>query len=242
MIRLALLLSLFGMTLFAADLPSEFDAANRLYEKGDYTGAAAAYQKLAQGPGASSALLFNLGNAWFKSGQVGRAIVAYRSAARLAPRDPDVLANLRFAMGSVPGNTIRLKPVERALRLLTLNELGALSALSLWLFFGSLAAAQLRPAWKGSLRTFTITSGVLAFGFTAWFGESLWSQKNDRRAVVIQSAARAHFGPFSESQVSFNVRDGNVLKVIGEKGPWLQVADPTGRTGWMPSADVLPSP
>ena len=46
---------------------------------------------------ASPAVYFNLGNAFFKQGQIGRAIAAYHSAQTVDPRDPDVRANLGFA-------------------------------------------------------------------------------------------------------------------------------------------------
>ena len=49
----------------------------------------------------------NLGNAYFKSGQLGKAIAAYREAEQMSPRDPDVRANLRFARNQVQGPTLR---------------------------------------------------------------------------------------------------------------------------------------
>src|SRR4051794_29504249 len=89
---LACLLALLGTPARAEDLAAAFDQANKLYEQGKFAEAAGAYEKLAQSTPASPALYFNLGNAWFKAGQSGRAIAAYRRAEILAPRDP----NLRF--------------------------------------------------------------------------------------------------------------------------------------------------
>ncbi|HEU0039111.1 MAG TPA: tetratricopeptide repeat protein, partial [Verrucomicrobiae bacterium] len=76
----------------AVDISSAFDAANRLYEQSKFAEAASAYEKLVQNGAVSPALCFNLGNAFFKASQVGRAIAAYRQAERLTPRDPDVRA------------------------------------------------------------------------------------------------------------------------------------------------------
>src|SRR5205085_180118 len=123
----------------AADSTAEFDAANRLYEKGDYGGAVAAYEKLSKSGSASPALLFNLGNAYFKNGQTGRAIASYRQAEKIDPRDPDIRANLKFVLGSVPGNNARVSPIDRALDLLTLNERGFWTAIAVWIWFGCLA-------------------------------------------------------------------------------------------------------
>src|SRR5580765_1961801 len=88
-----LALTLFGLSnapLRAENLATAFDQANRLYEQGKYAMAATAYEKLLQSEPASPALYFNLGNAWFKAGQSGRAIAAYRQAEMLAPRDPNL--------------------------------------------------------------------------------------------------------------------------------------------------------
>ena len=60
---------------FAGSEPAaEFDAANKLYAETKFADAAAAYEKLAQSGVVSPALLFNLGNAYYKSGQVGRCL------------------------------------------------------------------------------------------------------------------------------------------------------------------------
>jgi Flp pilus assembly protein TadD len=68
--------------------------------------AAAAYEQILTNGAVSPALYFNLGNAHFKAGQLGRAIAAYRQAERLTPRDPDVRANLQFARNRVQGPTL----------------------------------------------------------------------------------------------------------------------------------------
>src|SRR3989442_2159968 len=104
--RLLRLLSLAIITsalAHADDVSSGFDQANKLYEQGKFAEAAASYERILQGGQASAALYFNLGNALFKSGQTGLAILNYRRAEQLAPRDPDIRANLQFARNSTMG-------------------------------------------------------------------------------------------------------------------------------------------
>src|SRR5258708_6882523 len=99
-----------------------FDAANKLYEQGKFADAAAGYEKLLQSGQVSEAIYFNWGNALFKSGQIGRAIAAYEQAERIAPRAPDVRANLQFARNQVPGPTLlpdRRPPARRKIHLTT---------------------------------------------------------------------------------------------------------------------------
>src|SRR4051794_37318735 len=62
----------------AADLPTNFEQANKLYEEGKFAAAADAYNALVESGSASTAIYFNRGNAFFKLGQIGRAIASYR--------------------------------------------------------------------------------------------------------------------------------------------------------------------
>lgn len=72
-------------------------AANHLYESGQYQQAAQAYQQLVDQGFSDSVLFYNLGNAYFKQGDYGRAILNYRRAELLAPRDADIATNLNLA-------------------------------------------------------------------------------------------------------------------------------------------------
>ncbi len=133
-------------------LAAGFEAANKLYEEGKYADAAASYERLLKGGQVSAALYFNLGNAAFKSSQIGRAIAAYRQAQRLAPRDPDVRANLQFARNQVQGPTLPVGRWQRWLNRFTLNEWTVMAAAAAWLLFLLLALLQWRPALKATLR------------------------------------------------------------------------------------------
>jgi uncharacterized protein YgiM (DUF1202 family) len=239
MIRTLAILILLSFSVVAA-APS-FDSANRLYEKADYAGAATAYEQIVHAGEASPALYFNLGNAYFKNNQTGRAIAAYAHAEALAPRDPDIRANLKFALDAVPGNT-RTTAIDRALNLLTLNERGIATAIAVWICFGALALAQLRPTLKSGLHTLVVGSGIFAIAFGAWYAQGLIERATDRKVVVIAPSSVVRFGPLEESQVSFNVRDGVVLQLIGKKDKWIQVADTSNRSGWILEDETLRLP
>src|SRR5262249_8174739 len=51
----------------------------------------------------NGAVYYNLGNAYFRAGEYGRAIAAYRKAKPYRPRDPYLEANLRQALSVAPG-------------------------------------------------------------------------------------------------------------------------------------------
>src|SRR5579864_6405523 len=77
-----------------------FDAAKSPQEYGE---AAALLESLLADGFRNGAVYYNLGNAWFRAGQYGRAIAAYRKAKAYRPRDPYLEANLRQALSVAPG-------------------------------------------------------------------------------------------------------------------------------------------
>jgi len=225
-----------------ADTALAFDAANRLYAQGKFTEAAGAYEKLAQSGSVSAAIYFNLGNACFKSSQVGRAIAAYRQAGRMTPRDPDTQANLQFARNQVQGPTLRPSSWERFLGTLSLNEWTGLSAVALWLTFALLTARELRPALARSLRTWTVLTGLIAALLLACLALAWTDRTLHQAAIVTTKEATVRTGPFDESPSAFTAHDGAELRVLDHKEDWLQVTDGTRRVGWVKRDSVLVSP
>jgi tetratricopeptide (TPR) repeat protein len=229
-----ILLAALALRAQAADAAAEFDSANDLYAKGKFSEAAGLYEQMAAGGQVSSALLFNLGNAAFKSGQIGRAIAAYSRAERLSPRDPDVRANLQFARNEISGgDSVRPDWCERLLGRLTLNGWTTLASVFFWVWFGLLAAREWKPAWRPALRHFTLLAGVAAVGL--WLGTgALWFDRHaNPRAVVVDRDAVVRGGPLDDAQSVYTARDGVELTVLDRRDDWLQVNDGHQRIGWV---------
>jgi tetratricopeptide (TPR) repeat protein len=222
-----------------AEVSAAFDAANKLYDEGKFADAAAAYQKITDSGQTSATLYFNLGNACFKSGQIGKAIASYRRAEQATPRDPDIRANLQFARNQIQAPTATLSRWQIWLAKLTVNEWTVLSATILWLAFILLALAQLRPALKSDLRNYTIILFVAAALFGFCFASSFAESRPGRTAVVIAKDVSAHNGPLDESPNSFTLHDGAELRVLDQKDDWLQVTTDPQRIGWVKRNQVV---
>jgi tetratricopeptide (TPR) repeat protein len=238
---LAIIASLLPLICFSATTPAQsfavqFDQANKLYEQGKFEEAADAYQTLAESGVAATSVWFNLGNAAYKSGRIGRAIAAYRMAERLTPRDPALRANLHFVRGKVYSDErTRLPFWKNVVRLATLNEWTVMTAAFLWAFFFVLACAQ----WTG--RTYAKTAGSFLV-LAALCGMALatvWQEQNRADAVVVAKEATVRFGPLIESQSAFQLRDGAELTVLASKDDWLQVRDAEKRIGWIRRDELI---
>lgn len=228
-----------------ADVVSDsFDQANKLYEEGHYAAAVAAYEKMARSGQVSAAMYFNLGNAWFKDGQIGRAICAWRRAEQLSPRDPDVRANLQFAR-SQPGLGAPALPGNRWTRwasLFTLDEWTAPASAFGALLFIVLTGRQIWPAWRKS-------SGGLVWALAAGFvcgmiclGLAMEARYGVQSVVVVVPEAVARRSPLEEATGVFTVHDGAELLVLDRKDGWLEAADAANHSGWLQQEQVEMAP
>src|SRR5205085_6140209 len=125
----------------------------------------------------------------------------------LAPRDPDLQANLKFVRDQIQGPTFTPNRVMRSVSALTVNEWTVLVAITLWIWLLTVTLIQLRPALRPTLRMFSRFAGIatIGFGICLW---TAWSQNSAQTAIVIVSDAMVHNGPLEESPKAFIVHDG----------------------------------
>jgi hypothetical protein len=220
---------------------SQFEAANKLYEEKKFTEAASGYERIATNGVASPALWFNLGNACFKAGQIGRAIVAYRRAADSTPRDPDVRANLKFARNQVQG--IKFQPPawqQWFARGFSVNEWSTFTAIGVWLTFLCLTGAKVRPDLKSILSPTVKIFGVLTLVQIVGLSLALTVRAPQIAVVTVREVAM-HNGPLEESAAPGGfalAHDGAELRVLDQKDEWLQVTDGARRIGWLKRSEV----
>lgn len=225
----------------AADPIDLFARAARNYDGGEFAGAAIQYDSLLQMGYGSSEVYFNLGNAHFRSGSIGKAIWAYRSAAELSPRDLDIQANLNVARLVVRD---RIEPVQPSfLRLvwisladlLSISEGGRLVTIlwgMVWLCVAGWLwwpAAQriLMPAIKLTGAVWLMAALVL----TARFVESY----NNVAAVIVADSTEALAEPGLGADVVFDGHAGLECVVRGTRHRYVLVELANGRVGWIPS-------
>ncbi len=231
-----------GIGLAASDFTTQFDEANKLYEQGKFTEATQSYEALLTNGHATPTLFYNLGNAYYKAGQNGRAIAAYRQAQQLTPRDPSLSFNLEFVRKKVTGfETSRTPFMQRILGGLTINEWTILAACVYWLWFLLLALREFRPNLKVALRGYTATVGVSAGILATCLAAANYRQSTGLEAVVVVPNAVVRNGPLQESQVSYQAPDGSEVTVLDEKEVgagekkqlWLQVRNSDDHVGWL---------
>ena len=189
----------------------------------------------AQPQGYSAAALYNLANAYAKSGKPGFAILNYERARLLEPNDPDINANLRHvrdASGLPPRLPSR---VDRLTGIVSPAVVGWVGVLGL-LIAGSCALARRRfPRHRGKL----VAGAVLGFsllGISVASGIALWPVMHE--AVVIVHSAPVRVSPVPIEEALFELPEGTIISTGAEHDGFVLVRTSAGRTGWVPAANL----
>lgn len=228
------------LPLSAKEASSTFSDANKLYEQGKFHEAIAGYEKTLQSGIVTTPVLFNLGNAFLKSGQIGQAIGAYRRAEKLSPRDPDVQANLQFARNQAGGGSTHPTPLWIKISgKLTLNEWAISASIALSVWFVLLAVRQWGQNYRKSFRGILFALGILWMLLALGLASAIQRELFSNSAIVIVPEAVVRRGPFEESQSAFALRDGAEVSVLDKNNGWLEIVDAAQRKGWLPKTDVL---
>lgn len=232
--RLLSILGLLGTTLAAAAVtgPAALcDEARILYDKGQYAAAATNYTAVLCAYAGSPEVYFNLGNAWLKQGRPGQAVLNYRRAARLAPRDGDIQANLRFALQQAGVEPPRPPVVIDLLRRVSRKEWLLLGAGMLWLGGVLLVLALWKPGGPPAVRRAAAVCGLLLAlslaGIGAWLDPDL-----RREAVVITGPQKALFAPLDDATVRFALPEGALISIEERANGWVR-ARYGSQDGWL---------
>ena len=211
-----------------------YNQGNRLYARKDYAGATLAYrQALEAGPNAL--VHYNLGNALFKSGKIGEAILHYRRARFLDPRDADIAANLAFARSYRVDKVLTVpSPLARALddafHRLSFRESSLLAA-ACFLLAGLSLAAWVVWRWRLSLAVTPLLAALWLFCLVtrqAWSGEV-----GAAPGVVVTPEVSAASGPSEEAKQILLLHDGTEVRIREARGDYLLVQLPGGTGGWI---------
>ncbi len=217
--------------------------ANRLYEAGQFAQAAAGYQALVDAGAHDGRLYYNLGDAYFKSGDLGRAILNFRRAQRLLPRDGDVAANLRLARAQTldrieTQDTGIVGFVRRAVGWTTLDE-AASAALALWLALCGLVSAAI--VWRSKQRLWLYLTGgvaVLLLLGVLTVGVKWMDEHGQRPAVVVAAEVAVRSGPGDDYLAEFTLHAGAEVRVVERRAGWVRIALPGNLQGWTPGEAV----
>lgn len=223
-----------------------FDKANQLYLNGEYSAAREEYQKIVNSGYQSAELYYNLGNTFYKLGQIPSAILYYERALILNPKDMDIRFNLDLANRLVvdkinPVTEFFLKKWIRGFaRIIQADSWGYISLIA---FFILLTLVIIIYATRDfTLRKLIVPSGallVLILVFSLLLGGIQHKQSaHPDSAIVFSSSLTAKSSPDTSGTDLFVVHEGVKVKITDKVGTWIRIRLADGNEAWIPENSV----
>jgi tetratricopeptide (TPR) repeat protein len=230
--------------LCAAPVDYWFEKANAFYEQQAFDSAQAYYEKISASDVRNNAVFYNLGNTCFRQKKPGLALLYFEKARKLAPNDPDILANIKFVQSTLVD---RLPPPEQSFIEAVLRYLHNLISLNaqLWLVFFLLLALSILFAVAlyapANLRLWIIyISSILLFATACCsvsMGIKIYSNATVLEAIALSPSIDAINQP-NGGKILFTVHEGTKFRVLKQLGDWSLVGLSTGVSGWMPTSSL----
>ena len=219
---------------------SDEKAAKDLYQK-----AAMRFERIArEGPVRNGKLYYNIGNAYFRMGDIGRAILCYRRAAPLIPDDEKLRQNLSFARSKCV-DKIEEKQEAKVLRTLFFWYYDLSAKLRTELLFVSLAVlwtvASIRIFRRHASLSWAVVVSAVVAGLL--FGSLLVEAVTAARTtsgVILAAEVVARKGDGESYEPSFKtpLHPGTEFDVIEDRGDGHYVELHDGRPCWVPTRAV----
>jgi tetratricopeptide (TPR) repeat protein len=244
-ILLVLTLLLCARPLTAAETAQDaFARGNALYAAGQYADAEAAYQSAQRAGLVSANLYFNLGNAAYRQGHNGAAVLNYQRALILEPGHAEAAANLAFLRGASPA-TAEGSPIEQMLASRGANFWCLIAALAAWIALAAGAAAYFWRPW----RTAWALAAVASLALSATSVGAVWllvnGPENPGRAIVLADHTRAYYAPAENAKLVSTLSSGSSVRILSRQGPWTYAQLADGARAWLASGSVekvIPAP
>jgi hypothetical protein len=232
-IVITLLCACLPLTCFA-QADAEFAKANQEFAQGHFKEAISGYEALVRAGEWSANLFYDLGNAYFRTGDFGRAILNYERALALERHHPEATANLQITRDEARALEIQLSRPERYLQFASVNQYSITAAVALWIAafcFAALILARRRSAMVTAIAICCLL--VLAAATSAIFTLELGS-KGDALAIVTGKDVQARLATADTANSVLALPPGSEIKILSTRGDWIYAALPNNLRGWIP--------
>jgi tetratricopeptide (TPR) repeat protein len=229
-----------------------FAKANQAYEAGQMQQALDQYLDLVFSGEISFELYYNLGNTYYRTGKIGKAIQYWEKAALLNPANDDVNHNLELARLKILDRVILPKAFflfEYYWQLRNSAPLYQWLTWSAWLVFFTLLA-WLFPYWlilpkniRGRLKRvgkIPVLLLTIAFLFFAAISlDALRYEKNNHNAIIISREVQVKSAPLNSSNTLFILHEGSKVKLItDDANEWYEISYFDDKSGWVRKDDL----
>lgn len=231
---------------FESNLEISKAAGDTAYVREDYATAASIYEELLQ-KGVSAELYYNLGNSYYKTDNIAKAVLNYERAVLLSPNNRDYKANLAIASSKIVdkdesspelffitwGKTIVNWMTSDQWAVLAVSTF-ILCLVSLMIFFLSKKTALKKIGFVIAMLTL-ITAPIFNYC-------SLYQKKkitNQDTAIVMEPSVTVRSTPSESGTSLFVIHEGKKVKITDNSmSSWKEIELENGEVGWLPTEAI----
>ena len=220
--------------------------AEKSYSEKNYKEAITLYETLLKEGLVSYKLYYNLGNAYYKNNELGKAIYNYELAHKLQPNNQDVKTNLKIAnektidkieskenffIGAIKSGVVNSMSTNDWAWLSIFSLTGSLALA--FMFFSTNHLLVKRIGFFLSGLSFIVFVGSMLLGFTALNDKQVTSF-----AIIINRESKIHEEPNTVSKAKFSLHEGTKVNVLETNTDWTNIKLENGNEGWVKTFEV----
>ncbi len=220
--------------------------ADSAYIRGDYAAAIQIYEELLQ-QGEAAEVYYNLGNSYYKSGDIARAILNYERALLLQPDNGDIRANVEIARSKTVD---KITPVPEVFFIAWIHSLGDHLGADTWgkwaivcfiLFLVGIGLFFLGKQVR--LKKAGLTAAVIFLILVVVCNLFASRQKdklvNRDRAIVLTPSVTVRSTPSETGTSLFILHEGCKVQIKDNTlSEWKEISLEDGKVGWLPVSSI----
>jgi tetratricopeptide (TPR) repeat protein len=222
----------------SAQPDADFTKANQEYAQGHFKKAISGYEALIRAGPLSATLFYDLGNAYFRMGDFGRAILNYERALALERHHPEATANLQIARDEARALELQQSWPERYLRFASVNQYSVTAAIAFWL--AAFAIVMLIFARRRSATLIATSIFCLLMSAAASYAAYTLERGTNGSALAIVTGkdVQARLATADTANSVLALPPGSEVKVLSTRGDWIYAALPNNLRGWIPAKNA----
>lgn len=227
--------------LFGDDISNVMQKANELYKNNQYQLAIDEYNKLVRQGYEGTSLYYNLGNAHYRLGKVGFAILYYEKALKFSPSDEDVKHNLALAKLNLVDKVDELPPFfifniwEGLLASFSVSGwtiiiyiIFILLLLAVIAYFFSRSVTQQRISFFTGIGIL-----VLLFLSISLLAVKMNKEFNIKNGIIVETSVIVKSAPDNSSKDEFSIHEGLKVRLEDKVDDWVKISLSDGKVGWI---------
>ena len=191
-------------------------------------------------------LYFNIGNTYYRQGNLGQAIWAYEKGIQLSPLHKDLKYNLDFVNArvkdriEVPKGILFIEMYRTIKRNVKLNDL---------LLWGGIMI--LLASFATFFKVFNILDNIFAYRMTVILFifslllhmialDKYWEISDKNEGIIISSIVNVRSAPIDrDEKIIFRIHEGLKVDIVQSQPGWFEIILLDGKKGWIEHQSLL---